>query len=496
MEEPRPSERELDAIRERAERFLTQREDAEYLHYSGQQPTLDLEPIFEEHEQLFRLDTVQRVGAAVEGRRNRELWRFLCEGNLAAATRPFDERIAEQEATLEAVVDGRTIPYRELPSSIANADARQDRERIEEARVALDEEHLVPLRVEQYRALGEAARGLGVANVLELYRDHLGVDLDGLAAQCVDVLDATERLYAERMDRTLREETGVGLADAEVWDLRRWARSPKWDAAFPADRMLPALRSTLSDLGIDLDTQENIELDVEHRPTKLPRAFCSPIEVPNRVLLVIRPMGGPDDWLGLFHEAGHAEHFAGTSRSLTFEERRLGDFAVTEGWAALLQLLVAEPAWLSRRLDFPKPHEFGADDAVRQLFLLRRYAAKLLYELELHAAEDPLDVRDRYRELLGDAVRIRPRATDWLADVDPGFYAASYLRSWAFEAQLRSFLREEFGDAWFARREAGSLLRELWELGQQPTADELLHDVAGAELHLGAAVERIEVALR
>ena len=439
---------------------------------------------------------MRRVGGAVDGRRNRELWRFLCEGHLAAATRPFDERIAGEEASLVATVGGRTIPYRELPPAMANAAERDDRERLDAAYVALAEEHLVPLRVEQFRAHGEAVRALGVANVFELYRDRFGVDLDGLAAQCVEVLDATERLYAARMDRTLREETGVALADAEVWDLRRWTRSPKWDAAFPADRMLPALRSTLADLGIDLDAQRNVELDVERRPTKLPRPFCSPIEVPDRVLLVIQPIGGPDDWLGLFHEAGHAEHFAGTSRSLSFEERRLGDNAVTEGWAALFQLLVAEPAWLSRRLDFPKPHEFGADDAVRHLFFVRRYAAKLLYELELHAAADPEDVRDRYVELLGDALRIRPRAVDWLADVDPGFYVVSYLRSWAFEAQLRSFLREEFGDAWFTRREAGSLLRELWELGQQPTADELLQDVAGTELHLGAVVERIEAALR
>ena len=55
-----------------------------------------------------------------------------------------------------------------------------------------------------------------------------------------------------------------------------------------------------------------------------------------------------------------------------------------------------------------------------------------------------------------------------------------YLRSWAFEAQLRDFLRSEFGNDWFARREAGDLLRELWALGQGPTAEELLQDVTGA----------------
>jgi hypothetical protein len=70
-----------------------------------------------------------------------------------------------------------------------------------------------------------------------------------------------------------------------------------------------------------------------------------------------------------------------------------------------------------------------------------------------------------------------------------------YLRSWAFEAQLSSFLRGEFGRDWFRRREAGSLLRELWALGQGPTADELLKDVTGAAVELEAVAETIREAL-
>ena len=85
--------------------------------------------------------------------------------------------------------------------------------------------------------------------------------------------------------------------------------------SFPADRMLPALRGTLSGLGIDLDSQRNVHLDVEERPTKSPRAFCAPIEIPDKVMLVIQPQGGPDDWYALFHEAGHTEHFAFTTRT-------------------------------------------------------------------------------------------------------------------------------------------------------------------------------------
>jgi hypothetical protein len=260
--------------------------------------------------------------------------------------------------------------------------------------------------------------------------------------------------------------------------------------------MLPALEATLADMGIDLRAQTNVHLDLEARPNKTPRAFCAPVEVPDRVMLVIQPIGGPDDWSALFHEAGHAWHFGNTSPDLPFEQKRYGDMAVTEGWAMLFQHLVDTPEWLNRRLDFAKPDEFAAEGAATLLFFVRRYAAKLLYELEFHTADDVRSLRGRYAELLSDALKLPISDTNYLIDIDPGFYVTAYLRSWAFEAQLRDFLREELGRTWFTRRDAGGLLRELWSLGLKPTADELLRDVTGADLELGVVAERVREALR
>ena len=48
-------------------------------------------------------------------------------------------------------------------------------------------------------------------------------------------------------------------------------------------------------------------------------------------MLVIQPIGGADDWRALFHEAGHTEHFANTSRDLAVEEKRLGDIGGHRG---------------------------------------------------------------------------------------------------------------------------------------------------------------------
>ena len=110
-------------------------------------------------------------------------------------------------------------------------------------------------------------------------------------------------------------------------------------------------------------------------------------------------------------------------------------------------------------------------------------------------ATDPVSMRGRYAELLSEALEFPANAESYLDDIDGSFYVTQYLRSWAFEAQLREFLRSEFGNEWFASRDAGGLLRELWSLGQGPDADELLKDVTGATLEMAAVADRIREGL-
>jgi hypothetical protein len=486
---------EIEALSADADRFIAELGEETYLHFTGRKETYDLAPIYERHERLTQLDTALALGASVDGnRRRRELWKFACAGYLGSFVSAEAERVAELEATLTAAVDGEEIPYRMLRPRLMNEDDRGVRERVEAARNELTEEHLNPLELQAAQVVQREIRRLGAKSYADLYRSF-GLPLDDLAEQCRRLLADTEDLWERTGDRFFRSRIGLGLDEVTRWDVGRAWRGVEWDSAFPAAGMLPALEATLAGFGIDLREQPNVELDLEERPNKDPRAFCSPIEVPGRVVLVLKPQGGPDDWRALFHEAGHTEHFAHTDASLSPEERRLGDNAVTEGWAMLLEYLTTEPAWLERQLDFSRPYEFAAEGAAQLLWIVRRYSAKLLYELEFHAADDVTALRPRYVELLGDATKVEPSASDYLGDIDDGFYASEYLRAWAFEAQLRAYLRERFGNAWFSRREAGSLLRELWAEGQKPTADELLRDVAGERLELAAVGDRIREAL-
>ncbi len=493
---PPPSAGELDAYRDEADRFIAELDEEYYRHYAGLKDDFELAAIYERHSELTELERARALEGAVDGDAGvRELWRFACEGYLGNLTRELAERVAVVEAGLEATVDGETVPFRMLRPTIANEADRDRRERLEQTRNRLVEEHLNPLHAEEASIVRRRVPDLGSPTYADLFR-RFGMQLDELAADCRTLLDSTEELYERAIDPLLRNRVGVGLAEAERWDVARLFRAPEWDSSFPRDRMLPALVGTLADLGISLSEQENVHLDLEARPNKTPRAFCAPIEVPGKVMLVIQPIGGADDWHALFHEAGHTEHFAHTSPSLRMEERRLGDPAVSEGWASLLEHLVDEPAWLGRKLDVPRPVDFYAEGMTKLLYIARRYAAKLLYELEFHSADEPTTLSDRYTELLADALKIEPSPTDYLSDLDSGFYVSGYLRSWAFEAQLRDHLRERFGNAWFASREAGSLLRELWSEGQRPTADGLLREVTGSGLEMEAVSARVREALR
>jgi hypothetical protein len=480
---------ELDAFRDSADRFIAEIDEEYYLHFAGLKETLELERIYERHEELTRLETAKRLEGAPP-----ELWRFACEGFLGSLTRSHQEQLAQIETELEATVDGEQIPFRMLRPAIANEPDRDRRQRLEEIRLRLTDEQLNPVYLDAAQIDRDAVAKLGASNYYELYK-RFGFRLDELAAQCVELLNATETLWEETGDRLFRQRLGIGLGDARGWDVPRLFRAPEWDRAFPSDEMLPALEATLRDLGIDLRSQENIHLDLDQRPAKSPRAFCSPIEVPDKVMLVIQPIGGRDDWEALFHEAGHAEHYANTSRDLPMEAKRLGDMAVTEGWASVVQHLVTEPAWLNRRLDVPRARELANEGAAALLYFARRYSAKLLFEIEFFQAADPASMRPRYAELLSEAYRFPAAPENYLSDNDGSFYVSGYLRSWAFEAQLREFLRGEFGNEWFARREAGNLLRELWSLGQGPTAEALLKDVTGATLEMGAVAERVREGL-
>jgi hypothetical protein len=476
----------LDAYRSDAEAFTEELSREYYLHLAGHKPELALEEIYGRHEQLFEREAVERIGeerAASEDRRLRYLHHFALDGHLGAASRAEEARLAELEATLEIEFDGESLPYRAAAIAEANEADAGRRAAVESARNAVVAEQLDPLHLEVLQRSHSICAELGWRSYLDAYADVRGIDLRALSARLDRFARATARGYPAVVDPELERSVSRRLAELRRSDLPRFFRAPHLDARFPDDRLVPAFRETLAGLGIDLDGQENVLLDTERRPSKSPRAFCATPRVPGEVHLVVPPIGGREDFATLFHEGGHAEHYGCTAAALPFEYRHLGDNSVTESFAFLLEGLTSDPHWLRAVLGVSDPEPATEHARAAKLVMLRRYSAKIAYEVELHGPGAELEVMpERYAGLLSERVGIPWPSETWLSDVDPGFYVACYLRAWALEVSWRALLVERFGEGWFERAEAGEWLRGLWSRGQELDAGELLAEAGGGGL--------------
>ena len=467
----------LDSISKEIERFHCEKEIEFYLNRSGLKDEMNLSSIYQKYRHLFREDLILNVKAERQRasgdkeRRLRHLQLFLASNYLEMAVKELTDKFETMEAQENVRVDSEEIPFRLAAVKMANEPDRTLRGRIYTARNSVIERINVVLQ-ERLRKLHETARKLGYEDYVALYRDIKRIDLYGLEQVMRDFIDRTDRLYTETVREFVRARLGIELEVAEKHDISYLFRGRAFDSYFKGEEMVPALKRTLNGIGIKLDEQENVDLDTVERPKKSPRAFVAAIKVPDDVKLVVMPIGGYDDYTTLFHEAGHAEHFGSVDPCLEIEYKYLGDSSVTESFAFLFEYLVHDENWLATYIQIDRLDEYLDFAYLNKLFFLRRYGAKLSYELELH--RDSLEgMGEAYKTVLEAALKfIHPRS-HYLSDVDDGFYCAQYLRAWILETQIRAFLKDRFGEKWFNSHDAGRFLKDLWSKGQKYDAVEI-----------------------
>lgn len=449
-----------------------------YLAQAGLKERLDITPIYERYSHLFSEPLVRALLTSAHNRQQAYVSEWVTLEHLEHMVKELTERVSNEMRKATVDWDGQQVSFHDLRPLMANEKDLARRHRLDD----LEREVTAatnPERVERLAHLHSKARDLGFHNYVELCDQLRSLRLQSLAEQMQAVLDATQADFFQQVGPYL-DEIGVDPHDARTCDILALFRGQRFDPFFPEDSMIPALAATLRGLGIDLATQANLQLDTEPRPLKTPRAFCAPIRIPQEVKLVTKPSGGPDDYESLLHEAGHAEHFVHVDPGLPFTFKRLGDNSVTEGYAFLLQYLLHSRPWLRRMLGIEDSGDYLEHARFKKLWLLRRYASKLLYEQELHADLD--EAQQRYVSILGGALGVRIAPENYLADTDDAFYCAQYLRAWIFEVQLRRFLEDQFGREWFDHLEAGRFLLSLWRRGQELRAEELVREMGYADL--------------
>jgi len=469
---------ERDTVRRRAEQFLTELATEGYVTRAGLSDASNFAAIYAKYadlpsDGLFKILRTEAKHAEGDERRRREFLAALV-GELLAGQRTkelVDERNA-LEAAAEVTYPWGREPYRQSAVTLANEPDRERRRAMAAAQRVVVEQ-LTPIARGIIERHHETARDLEFDGYTRAIEQVGRLDLSAVHIASTSFLGETEAVYRREMEGAVSERLDQRLDETDKCDVGYLWRAPEFDAMFPADRLVVTAERAVRTLGLDIYAQGHVHLDIERRPTKTPRAFCAAIEVPQRVILVITPSGGQGDWHAFFHELGHALHFGYAAADLDFEFRRLGDNSVTEAFAFLLEHLLLDPEFLGEYLP-DGPGERYLRFAYRNLlYMLRRYCAKLDYELVLHESPSDDNHAAAYAEKLGGATLVCYDPAHYLVDVDPAYYCARYLRAWFFEAGLAAHLAKEHGPRWFTERAAGDFLRELWSQGQRLRLDEL-----------------------
>jgi hypothetical protein len=489
------------------------------------------------HDPLVRRTALEALDAALArpGRSANDalalrfLRRALTGEIVAIATAKFDSELARAELEASASVDGRTIGYRDLPNAIAAEPDAGRRARLDGALTAILEEKLNPILERKEKAAQAAARETGFGDYVGLSEELRAVQLPALLEGGVRYVQATDAVFATLLDRLAREELGIPREALHLADLARLWKAPRLAAHFDPALELKALRSFLAGIGLGLTTAAGTEvlIDESLRPAKRPRAFVEPVDAPSDVRLSVKPSGGLGDYWTLFHEAGHAVHFANataTPRELV----TLGHGAPGEGFGELFRDAFSDPRWLLRYRAFlvaegrtaPTNAELAAilrRGALVEMMYLRRYAfAKIAYELRLHGrperelakallllatrapvagaelAPDPsqatdaapqgpassAELRELYRQLFSVAYGFpltEREAARFRSDADDTFASADYARAFVLAGNLQEAMRRRFGPDWYGDPAVGAFLRrDLFAPGESLTAEEVL----------------------
>ena len=496
----------LDAVRVRAEAFLQDVSREYHAAHAGLKGSAELQPIYEKHREAYgdeayalaRGSFDQSAEGSEARRAARMLLEWLLESRVGRELASHEEReIAWEGAAVIRLGDGGVEPYQRASITIANTREARARRALDDARATLVLAELAPMKQERLAREKELVEAIGIADgYIPTFEALAGISLHDLRRECEQFLRDTQPMWDDVLPDFLKRGLGITAAEATRADALALMRVPEFDGHFPAAAMERNVRRQVTEMGASPDAHGRVKYDTAERAGKRARAFCAPVRIPDEVHLVLRPHGGQNDWQTLLHELGHALHFANMDKAQPFEFRWLGDNSITEAYAMLFDHRMQDAGWLSRYT------ELGKDDVPRylrsagfeELQFLRRYCAKLIYEVQLYGGAVPwAALPDLYVETLTGATTFRYQRADAFVDVDPRFYSARYLRAWQLQALLSECLVERFNADWWRNPAAGPwITAELFGHGQRELAEEQACRVSGKTLSFAPLIRSIE----
>ncbi len=479
-------EAKIQEIRSHIPKFIEELNYEIYLNRAGLKDEQNTSAIYEKYSFLLDKELMLNLKRSND-KAARYISAFLQETYIYKRTSRIYDKIATLETNTFIKVGDKKLNYRTAPIVIANEKNRDLRKEIYKARI----KSFYPINklyIKLWREMHSIAKELQYKNYLE-YCSFVNLkDYNDLKQKAQYFLDKTKTLYIDLMEEEFKK-IGLDFKESERHDLAFFFRASIFDEMFKKESMLDVFNSFLENFSLNLKSYPNIILDTEYREKKVTRAFVSPVKIPDRIYLVITPKGGQDDYLTLFHEAGHAFHFANIAREQAEEFKYLGPSSITETFAFLFEYLLLDKEFLNRYLRYNA--DYIRFQYLYKLYFLRRYCSKLLYEIELNTKGIDKSMGFLYKRIMEENMITKHERVSFLNDIDPQMYTAEYLEAWFFEAQLKNYLKEKYGNEWFRNAKAKEFLKEIWSKGFEFNPNEIARELGYKGVEVNFILEEI-----
>ena len=448
--------------------------------------SVDLEATYQGKDRLLSASAVQQVrqlrslsGDPREQRALLHLQNYLAGEYLATRMSDVSDAVANLEGTLTFTMGGTEYPYPELDHLLANeADAGRRKQLYAAASSSI--ERMGSALEKKDQRLEEVVKEMGYPSYEAFGVELRETDLEKLAALAGKVLDTTQEEYKSALGRLSQSELGVPFDQLHVSDLPRLFQHSNVDDAFPKDQMLAKTEATFAGMGLSFTRNPSIKLDTKESPQKDPQGITLPVGIPGDIRVSLKPEPGMESQASYLHEAGHSVHDA-LATERRFELAKLGNITVPEVFALVFENLTQDADWVRDQttLQGERQSKYLAVSAAYHLYLVRRTAGRLLFEVQLHKAAESGSTQnpaDLYSAVMGRTYAL-PMGPDDIAryhvEREDFYSSADTFRAWFLSAQLEAQLKGRFGATWWKKPEAGAFIRQLSAPANAVTADEL-----------------------
>ncbi|MCD6387812.1 MAG: hypothetical protein J7L69_00265 [Desulfobulbaceae bacterium] len=391
---------------------------------------------------------------------------------------PFQAILDNWMRGAKAQVNGEDVPFGEIITWCQDSGDNRSRQILAKETLSLCR-FLAPFSHASWKTLLHVLeKDLGYEEYIFYCDEKKKIMLADARKQAMQFLAETRGKYDSLIRPLLHEVTGLSLKDASRFDAIYLFGLRYLDHLFPRDLTVAKAIDFFNGWGFKLADQPALHVHIQGKPGS--QSYCIPVSIPQEVHVVTGPLQGWLDLEALYHELGHAMSFLFVDPVLPPEKREFfHSGALSETYAFLTQKICLSHRFLQDVLGLSEKDARKVADVheVKWLALARRYAAKLLIEVD-NFQEGRLQKGEKhYAKIMQRETGFHYDPETYLFDLMPDFYSCDYFQAFIGADSLWKYLADKMDCNWPVHPETGDILLRWWKSGNHRDLTSFLHDL-------------------